>query len=301
MAGTESSGCWSTSGPPSPCPSSRAGTCGGTTSCRRGRRAWTLSLFILYTSGSTGQPKGLVHTAGGYLTYTSYTHQVVFDLREDDVYACVADVGWITGHSYIVYGPLANGATTVMFESVPTYPDPGRYWDLVARHGVTIFYTAPTAIRAVAALGDDHVARHDRSTLRVLGTVGEPINPDAWHWYDKVVGEGRCAIVDTWWQTETGGICISPLANATPTTPTSATLPLPGILPALLDDEGRTIVGPGQGRLFMAHPWPGQARTVWGDHGRYLDLLATVARLELPGRRLSTRRPGLSLHHRPGR
>ncbi len=228
-------------------------------------------LFILYTSGSTGQPKGLVHTAGGYLTYTSYTHQVVFDLREDDVYACVADVGWITGHSYIVYGPLANGATTVMFESVPTYPDPGRYWDLVARHRVTIFYTAPTAIRAVAALGDEHVARHDRSTLRVLGTVGEPINPDAWHWYDEVVGEGRCAIVDTWWQTETGGICISPLANATPTTPTSATLPLPGILPTLLDDAGHTIVGPGQGRLFLAHPWPGQARTVWGDHERYLD------------------------------
>ena len=228
-------------------------------------------LFILYTSGSTGTPKGLVHTCGGYITYTSYTHEVVFDLREDDVYACVADVGWITGHSYIVYGPLANGATSVMFESVPTYPDPGRYWDLVARHGVTIFYTAPTAIRAIAALGDDHVTKHDRSSLRVLGTVGEPINPDAWHWYNDVVGQGRCNIVDTWWQTETGGICISPIANATPTTPTSATLPLPGILPALLDDADRTLVGPAQGRLFMTHPWPGQARTVWGDHERYLD------------------------------
>jgi len=227
-------------------------------------------LFILYTSGSTGKPKGVVHTCGGYITYTSYTHQVVFDLRPDDVFACVADVGWITGHSYIVYGPLANGATTLMFESVPTYPDAGRYWDLVARHGVTVFYTAPTAIRALAAQGDDFVARHDRSSLRVLGTVGEPINPDAWRWYFDVVGEQRCTIVDTWWQTETGGICITPVAPAIETKPGSATLPLPGIAPLLMDDAARVIRGPGRGRLCLADSWPGQARTVWGDHPRFV-------------------------------
>jgi acetyl-CoA synthetase len=227
-------------------------------------------LFILYTSGSTGKPKGVVHTCGGYITYTAYTHQVVFDLRPDDVYACVADVGWITGHSYIVYGPLANGASTLMFESVPTYPDAGRYWDVVARHGVTVFYTAPTAIRALAAQGDDHVARHDRSSLRVLGTVGEPINPDAWRWYFDVVGEGRCTIVDTWWQTETGGICITPIAPATATKPGSATLPMPGIVPVLMNDQDRIIGGPGEGRLCLAQPWPGQARTVWGDHPRFV-------------------------------
>jgi acetyl-CoA synthetase len=195
---------------------------------------------------------------------------VVFDLRPDDVYACVADVGWITGHSYIVYGPLANGATSLMFESVPTYPDAGRYWDLVARHRVTIFYTAPTAIRALAAQGDAHVARHDRSSLRVLGTVGEPINPDAWRWYFDVVGQGRCTIVDTWWQTETGGICITPVAPVTETKPGAATLPLPGIAPVLMDDKDRIIRGPGQGRLCLAQPWPGQARTVWGDHPRFV-------------------------------
>ncbi len=227
-------------------------------------------LFILYTSGSTGRPKGLVHSCGGYITYTQYSHRTVFDLREDDVYACVADVGWITGHSYIVYGPLANGATSLMFESIPTYPDAGRYWDLVERHRVTIFYTAPTAIRALAARGDDFVTRHDRSSLRVLGTVGEPINPDAWHWYFDVVGEKRCTIVDTWWQTETGGILISPIAPATPTAPSFATLPLPGILPVLVDDDGHTIRGPGQGRLCMTHAWPSIARTVWGDHERYV-------------------------------
>ena len=227
-------------------------------------------LFILYTSGSTGTPKGLVHTCGGYLTYASFTHELVFDLRPDDVYACVADVGWITGHSYIVYGPLANGATTLMFESVPTYPDAGRYWDLVERHRVTIFYTAPTAIRALAAHGEGPVRRHDLSSLRVLGTVGEPINPEAWRWYHDVVGQRRCAVVDTWWQTETGGICISPLAPTTPTKPGSATLPLPGIVPLIVDEEGRMIVGPATGRLCLAHPWPGQARTVWGDHERYV-------------------------------
>ena len=227
-------------------------------------------LFILYTSGSTGKPKGLVHTSAGYLAYTSYTHQVVFDLREDDVYACVADVGWITGHSYIVYGPLANGATTLMFESIPTYPDAGRYWDMVQRHKITVFYTAPTAIRALAAQGNEYVTKYDRSSLRVLGTVGEPINPDAWMWYHSVVGEGRCNIVDTWWQTETGGICISPIAPATGTKPGSATLPLPGIKPLLIDDKDRLIRGPGDGRLCIAQPWPGQARTVWGDHERFL-------------------------------
>ena len=227
-------------------------------------------LFILYTSGSTGKPKGVVHTCGGYITYTSYTHETVFDLREDDVYACMADVGWITGHSYIVYGPLANGATTLMFESVPTYPDAGRYWDMVERHGITIFYTAPTAIRALAAKGDEWVTKYDRSSLRVLGTVGEPINPDAWNWYYDVVGEGRCNIVDTWWQTETGGICITPIAPATPTAAGSATFPLPGIFPVLRSAEGRAIVGPGEGLLCMAHSWPGQARTVWGDHARFV-------------------------------
>ncbi len=227
-------------------------------------------LYILYTSGSTGKPKGLVHTCGGYLTYASFTHALAFDLREDDVYACVADVGWVTGHSDIVYGPLANGATTCMFESVPTYPDAGRYWDFVQRHKVTIFYAAPTALRALQAHGDEFVRRYDRSSLRVLGSVGEPINPGAWRWYHDVVGDERCAIVDTWWQTETGGIAIAPVANVTPTKPGSATLPMPGIHPVLLDQDARVVVGPGEGRLCLAWPWPGQARTVWGDHDRYV-------------------------------
>jgi acetyl-CoA synthetase len=227
-------------------------------------------LFILYTSGSTGKPKGLVHTCGGYLTWASFTHENVFDLRDDDVYACVADVGWITGHTYIVYGPLCNGTTTVMFESIPTYPDAGRYWDMVERHKISIFYTAPTAIRALAAYGDEPVTRYDRSSLRVLGTVGEPINPDAWRWYYNVVGEGRCNIVDTWWQTETGGICITPVAPATPTKPGSATLPMPGIEPVLLDQDAQLLRGPGEGRLCITQPWPGMARTVWGDHPRYV-------------------------------
>ena len=227
-------------------------------------------LFVLYTSGSTGRPKGLVHTRGGYLTWVAWSHATVFDLREDDVYACVADVGWITGHSYIVYGPLCNGATTLMFESIPTYPDVDRYWDLIARHRVTIFYTAPTALRTLAAHGEVPVRRHDLSSLRVLGTVGEPIDPAAWRWYHDVVGQGRCTVVDTWWQTETGGHAITPIAPATPTKPGSATLPLPGIMPVLVDAEGRAIVGPGEGRLCLAHPWPGIARTVWGDHERYV-------------------------------
>lgn len=233
-------------------------------------------LFVLYTSGSTGRPKGLVHSCGGYLTWASFTHETVFDLREDDVYACVADVGWITGHTYIVYGPLCNGATTLMFESTPLYPHAGRYWELVQRYGVTIFYTAPTAIRALAAQGDDFVTRYDLRSLRVLGTVGEPINPDAWHWYFDVVGAGRCTIVDTWWQTETGGICITPIAPATPTKAGSATLPNPGIVPVLVDGDAHPIVGPGEGRLCLSQPWPGIARTVWGDHERYVSTYFTT-------------------------
>ncbi len=227
-------------------------------------------LFVLYTSGSTGKPKGLVHTCGGYLTYTAHTHRTVFDLRPDDIYACVADVGWITGHSYIVYGPLANGATTFMFESTPVYPDPGRYWDMVARHKITVFYTAPTAIRTLAAQDPAYVDSYDRSSLRVLGTVGEPINPEAWIWYRTVVGADRCTVVDTWWQTETGGISISAIAPATPTKPGSATYPLPGIQPLVVDSDGQELVGPTQGQLCIKHPWPGQARTVWGDHDRFV-------------------------------
>ena len=227
-------------------------------------------LFILYTSGSTGKPKGQVHSHGGYITYTAFTHRTVFDLREDDVFACVADVGWITGHSYIVYGPLANGATTFMFESTPLYPDAGRYWDMVERHGFTIFYTAPTAIRALAAKGDDFVQKYDRSSLRVLGTVGEPINPEAWQWYHRVVGEQKCTIVDTWWQTETGGICISPIAPATPVIGGSATLPLPGIQPELYNAEGELLEGKAEGLLCISQSWPGQTRTIYGDHNRYV-------------------------------
>ncbi|MHC5020912.1 MAG: acetate--CoA ligase, partial [Planctomycetota bacterium] len=237
-------------------------------------------LYILYTSGSTGKPKGLLHTTGGYLLYAAYTHELVFDVHEDDVYCCAADIGWVTGHSYIIYGPLANGATTMMFEGVPTYPDVGRYWDIVDKHKVTIFYTAPTALRAIAKAGDEPVKSRSRKTLRVLGTVGEPINPETWHWYYDVVGDGRCSIVDTWWQTETGGIAISPLPGATPTKPGSATFPLPGIQLALLDHtgtpkEGTDVVG----NLAMSFPWPGQARTIYGDHDRFKEVYFT----EYPG------------------
>ncbi|MFP4511150.1 MAG: acetate--CoA ligase [Spirochaetaceae bacterium] len=229
------------------------------------------TLFLLYTSGSTGKPKGIAHTTAGYLLYTSLTHELVFDYREGDVYACVADVGWITGHSYVVYGPLANGATTVMFESTPVYPDAGRYWDMVERHRITQFYTAPTALRAVARESSDYVKKYDRSSLRVLGTVGEPINPDTWKWYHDTVGEKRCAIVDTWWQTETGGIMISPLPGATDLKPGSATFPLPGIEPVVLDEHGKEIDGNGvSGLLAVKHPWPGMARTIYGDHDRFL-------------------------------
>ena len=227
-------------------------------------------LYILYTSGSTGKPKGVMHTTGGYLVYAALTHETVFDVHEDDVYACVADIGWVTGHSYIVYGPLANGATTVMFESTPLYPDAGRYWKLVEDLGVTIFYTAPTAIRAVAREGDDWVKKHDRSTLRILGTVGEPINPEVWEWYHDVVGDGKCAIVDTWWQTETGGILITPLPGAIGLKPGSATMPFFGIEPVLLDEDGQELEGNGvTGNLCIRRSWPGQARTLYGDHERF--------------------------------
>ncbi len=227
-------------------------------------------LYILYTSGSTGKPKGVLHTTGGYLVYAALTHGTVFDLRPDDVYCCAADVGWVTGHSYIIYGPLANGATTVMFESIPLYPDAGRYWRMVDELGITIFYTAPTAIRAIARAGDEPVKRYGRKTLRILGTVGEPINPEVWTWYHDVVGDGRCAVVDTWWQTETGGILITPLPGATPAKPGSATLPFFGIEPVLVDDNGNLIEGDGvSGNLCLARSWPGQARTVYGDHERF--------------------------------
>ena len=258
-------------------------------------------LFVLYTSGSTGQPKGLQHTTGGYLVYASMTHEYVFDLHEDDVYCCAADIGWVTGHSYIVYGPLANGATTVMFESVPTYPDAGRYWQMVDDLGVTIFYTAPTALRAIAREGDEFVNRHSRRTsLRILGTVGEPINPEVWKWYHDVVGGGRCAIVDTWWQTETGGIMITPLPGAIATKPGSATLPFFGVEPLLVDEEGAELEGNGvSGNLCMRRSWPGQARTLYGDHERFRDLLLAVPGPLLHRRRLPARRGRLLLDHRP--
>lgn len=227
-------------------------------------------LFILYTSGSTGKPKGVLHTTGGYLTYATMTAKYVFDIRDDDIYCCAADIGWVTGHSYVVYGPLSNGATTVMFESVPTYPDSGRYWDMVERHKINIFYTAPTAIRAIARDGDEPVKKHNLESLRVLGTVGEPINPEAWRWYYEVVGGSRCNIVDTWWQTETGGILITPLAGATPVKPGSATFPFFGIQPCLVDENGKEIEGNDvTGNLCMKTSWPGQMRTVYGDHARF--------------------------------
>ena len=228
-------------------------------------------LFILYTSGSTGKPKGVLHTTGGYLTYAAMTHEMVFDHHDGDVYCCAADVGWVTGHTYIVYGPLANGATTVLFESTPVYPDPGRYWRMVDDLGITIFYTAPTALRAIAQAGDEHVKRYSRKTLRVLGSVGEPINPEIWRWYHDVVGEGRCAVVDTWWQTETGGILITPLPGATALKPGSATLPFFGVQPVMVDAEGNELQGPCTGNLCLINSWPGQMRTVYGDHPRFIE------------------------------
>jgi len=227
-------------------------------------------LFILYTSGSTGTPKGMVHTTAGYMVYSAFTFKNVFQYREDDVYWCTADIGWITGHSYIVYGPLANGATTVMFEGVPSYPDYGRFWEIVEKHKVTQFYTAPTAIRALAKENLEHVEKYDLTSLKVLGTVGEPINEEAWHWYDENIGKKKSPIVDTWWQTETGGIMISPIPYSTPAIPTFATLPLPGIQPALMDEEGNEIKGNQvDGRLCIKFPWPSMARTIWGNHQRY--------------------------------
>ena len=228
-------------------------------------------LFILYTSGSTGKPKGVLHTTAGYLLHVTATHKYIFDIKDDDIFFCGADVGWVTGHSYVVYGPLSNGATTVMFESIPTHPDAGRYWDAVERHKVSIFYTAPTAIRALAKEGDHHVKRYDRSSLRILGTVGEPINPDAWLWYHDIVGEGRCPIVDTWWQTETGGVLISPFPGATETKPGSATRPFFGVQPVVVDESGKVLEGNGvTGRLCIKYPWPGMMRTVYGDHQRFV-------------------------------
>ena len=229
-------------------------------------------LFILYTSGSTGKPKGLQHTCGGYMVYTAYTFQQTFGYKDDDVYWCTADIGWITGHSYIVYGPLLSGATTLMFEGIPTFPDAGRFWDVVEKHKVTLFYTAPTAIRSLMASPDSLATDRDLSSLRVLGTVGEPINEEAWHWYDKVIGKGKCPIVDTYWQTETGGFMISPLAHVTPTKPTFATLPLPGIQPAVLTADGKELLGNNiEGALCVKFPWPGMARTIFGDHQRFID------------------------------
>ena len=227
-------------------------------------------LFILYTSGSTGKPKGVLHTTGGYMVWASYTHEKVFDYRDGEIYWCTADVGWVTGHSYIVYGPLANGATTLMFEGVPSWPDSGRFWQVVAKHKVNIFYTAPTAIRALMRDGEAPVQKHDRSSLRILGSVGEPINPEAWLWYYRVVGDSRCPIVDTWWQTETGGILISPLPGAVAQKPGSATLPLPGVMPALVDGEGKLLDGATEGNLVILDSWPGQMRTVYGDHERFV-------------------------------
>ncbi len=226
-------------------------------------------LFILYTSGSTGKPKGVLHTTGGYLAYTSLTHQHVFDYHDGDIYWCTADIGWVTGHSYIVYGPLANGATTVMFEGVPNHPDWSRFWRVVDKHKVSIFYTAPTAIRALMRQGDELVKKTSRKSLRLLGTVGEPINPQVWLWYYDVVGEKRCPIVDTWWQTESGGILITPLPGATALKPGSATLPYFGLKPAIIDPEGNRIDGPGKGNLVITDPWPGMLRTVYGDHERF--------------------------------
>ncbi|MEE8321530.1 MAG: acetate--CoA ligase [Gammaproteobacteria bacterium] len=228
-------------------------------------------LFILYTSGSTGKPKGVLHTTGGYLLHTAISHKYIFDYHDGDIYWCTADVGWVTGHSYIVYGPLCNGATTLMFEGIPTYPDAGRFWQVVDKHQVNIFYTAPTAIRALMAQGDDYVKQHSRKSLRILGTVGEPINPEAWEWYYNIVGDGRCPVIDTWWQTETGGILITPLPGATVLKPGSATLPFFGVEPGLVDEQGNELDGVASGNLVIKRPWPGMMRTLYGDHQRFVD------------------------------
>jgi len=228
-------------------------------------------LFILYTSGSTGKPKGVLHTTGGYLAWCAYTHKTAFDYQDGDVYWCTADIGWVTGHSYVVYGPLANGATSLMFEGVPNYPDNSRFWQVVDKHQVNIFYTAPTAIRALMRHGEAPVKATSRASLRVLGSVGEPINPEVWLWYHRVVGDSRCPVVDTWWQTETGGLMITPVPGATPLKPGSATKPLPGIVPCLVDAEGQVLEGAVEGNLCLCDSWPGQMRSVYGDHQRFLD------------------------------
>jgi acetyl-CoA synthetase len=235
-------------------------------------------LFILYTSGSTGKPKGVLHTSGGYLVWASLTHETVFDYRAGDIYWCMADIGWVTGHSYIVYGPLSNGATMVMYEGVPNYPDFGRVWDIVDKYGVNILYMAPTAIRALMREGDQWVTRASRASLRLLGTVGEPINPEAWDWYHRVAGDRRCPIVDTWWQTETGGAMITPLPGATALKPGSATMPFFGVAPEIVDAEGRLLEGACEGNLVIARSWPGQMRTVWGDHARFFETYFTTYR-----------------------
>jgi len=233
-------------------------------------------LFILYTSGSTGKPKGVLHSTGGYLVHAAFTHEAVFDIRDDDIFWCTADVGWVTGHTYVVYGPLANGATTVMFEGVPNYPDFSRFWQSCDKLGVTIFYTAPTAIRALMREGDAPVKKYSRQSIRLLGSVGEPINPEAWEWYHRVVGDGRCPIVDTWWQTETGGTLIAPLPGAIDQKPGSATLPFFGVQPAIVDGEGKTLEGACEGNLVLIDSWPGQMRTVYGDHQRFIDTYFTT-------------------------
>jgi acetyl-CoA synthetase len=228
-------------------------------------------LFILYTSGSTGKPKGVLHTSGGYIVYASYTHEMIFDYKPGDIYWCSADVGWVTGHSYIIYGPLCNGATTLMFEGVPNFPDASRFWQICDKHKVNIFYTAPTAIRALMKEGDEPVKATKRESLKLLGSVGEPINPEAWLWYYNIVGEKKCPIVDTWWQTETGATLISPLPGATDLKPGSASKPIPGITPVLLDTDGNELEGSNEGNLCIKNSWPGQMRTVYGDHDRFVE------------------------------
>ena len=259
-------------------------------------------LFLLYTSGSTGKPKGVVHTTGGYLVYAAMTHQYVFDYHDGDIYWCTADVGWVTGHSYIVYGPLANGATTLMFEGIPTYPSISRFWDVVDKHKVNIFYTAPTAIRSLMGAGEEPVKRTSRSSLRLLGSVGEPINPEAWEWYYRVVGDNRCPIVDTWWQTETGGILISPLPGATALKPGSATRPFFGVKPEIVDAEGKVLDGACEGNLVIADSWPGQMRTVYGDHERFMETyFATYPNKYFTGDGCRRDADGYLLDHRPRR
>ncbi|MBU1795345.1 MAG: acetate--CoA ligase, partial [Alphaproteobacteria bacterium] len=233
-------------------------------------------LFILYTSGSTGKPKGVLHTTGGYLLWASLTHELCFDYRPGDIYWCAADIGWVTGHSYIVYGPLANGATTLIYEGVPNYPTPARIWEVVDRHQVQTIFTAPTALRALMKEGDEFVHSTSRKSLRLLGTVGEPINPEAWRWYHSIVGEGRCPIIDTWWQTETGAAMIAPTPGATDLKPGSATLPMPGVVPQIVDAEGHVLEGTTEGNLVIAQSWPGQMRTVWGDHDRFFQTYFTT-------------------------